>query len=171
MSTQVEPPAAPDPPAPIRRTTNGWAVVGVIVAVVAAVTIGALVLTGGDDDPAPADAGQRIAATQSACQEWLDGDSTDGAAAPPTGWCEDMGRWLSDRAASGSMMGSMMWGSPEAMIENCQDWAATTQGASASEWCGQMATWMSQHMDGWNDSQDWDDHMGDGHWDDGMMRP
>jgi hypothetical protein len=145
-------------------------VVGIIVAVVAAVTIGALVLSG-DDDPAPDDAGQRIAATQAACQQWLQNYSTDGAAVPPAGWCEDMGRWMSDRAASGSMTGSMMWGNPQAMIDSCQDWADTATTGSTAQWCGQMATWMSQHMGTWDDSQDWDDHMGDGHWDDGMMGP
>lgn len=143
-------------------------VVAIVVAVVAAVTIGALVLTR-DDDPAPANAGQRIAVTQAACQQWLDGYSTGGTAVPPAGWCEDMGRWMSDQADRGSMMGSQMWGSPQAMIDSCQDWAGTTATGSAAQWCGQMATWMSQHMGGWDDSQDWDDHMGDGHWDNGMM--
>ena len=143
-------------------------VVAIVVAVVAAVAIGALVLTR-DDDPAPANAGQRIAATQAACQQWLDGYSAGGAAGPPTGWCEDMGRWMSDQGAGGSMMGSQMWGSPRAMIDSCQDWAGTTTTGSAAQWCGQMAAWMSQHMGGWDDGQDWDDHMGDGHWDDGMM--
>jgi len=170
MSTQVEPPAAPDLPAPIHKARNPWMVVAIVVAIVAAVAIGALVLTR-DDDPAPANAGQRIAATQAACQQWLDGYSADGAAVPPTGWCEDMGRWMSDQAASGSMMGSQMWASPQAMIDSCQDWARTTTTGSAAQWCGQMATWMSQHMGGWDEGQDWDDHMGDGHWDDGMMRP
>lgn len=141
-------------------------IVAIIVAVVAAVTIGALTLTRGNDDPAPVDTSQRIAATQAACQEWLDGYSTDGAASPPVGWCEDMSRWMNDQAASGSMMDSMMWGSPQAMIESCQAWAGTTSTGPSTEWCGQMATWMSQHMDGWQDPNDWDDHMSDGHWND-----
>jgi hypothetical protein len=110
-------------------------------------------------------------ATQSACQQWLDDNSTSTGTVPDEGWCNGMGDWMYDEMANDSMMGATMWGSPEAMLDACLQWTEASSGGdttatgattSATAWCEQMVSWMSQHMG------DWDDHMGNGHWN-GMM--
>lgn len=168
MSTQTDTPADPGSPAPSRRRWSRWAVAGGVALVIVVVVVAGWVLTRDDDDANQADTSQRIAATQAACQQWLDSNSASGSSAPDAGWCGAMSSWMNDQVANGSMMGSMMWGSPQAMVNACQDWSTTT-GESSARWCDQMVTWMSQHMGTWDDGQDWDDHMGDGHWDNGMM--
>lgn len=166
---------------PPRTSTWKW-IAGVAVAVaVAAVAVAAFAIARDDDNAGsdgPALDSQRIAATQSACEQWLDDDTDPGGATPPQGWCTGMTGWMYDQMADGSMTGPMMWGNPQAMIDACRQWMATgpdgddtaTSGPTSTGWCDQMVGWMSQHMDNWDDWQDWDDHMDDGHWN-RMMNP
>ena len=103
-----------------------------------------------------------------ACQRWLEESTTSTEAVPDQGWCDGMGDWMYDQMANGSMMGTTIWGSPEAMLNACVQWTTASPGSdtpatgattSATAWCEQMVTWMSQHMGQWDD---WDGHMGDG---------
>ena len=120
---------------------------------------------------------QRVAATQRACRQWLDDYSSSSGDTPEVGWCDDLTQWMDDQMATGNMMGPMMWDSPQAMIDACRQWTTTARGngttatsgpTTATGWCDQMVGWMSQHMGDWDDREDWDDHMDDGHWN-GMM--
>lgn len=111
---------------------------------------------------------QRMAATQAACQRWR--GTNMATSGPDASWCTSMTGWMSGQMSDGHMMSSM-WGGPQGMTDACKKWAATgTTGASggqSTEWCQQLATWMSEDMGGWHTSGDWDKHMGN--WSGGMM--
>lgn len=162
---------------PPARTGWKWAA-GVAAAVaVVAIAVAAFAIAGDDGNNGTSSQAldsQRIAATRGACQQWLDDYSSSSGATPPQGWCNNMTGWMYDQMANGSMMGPMMWGNPQAMIDACRQWMTTaptgdtTATTRPTAWCDQMVRWMSQHMGNWDDWEDWDDHMDDGHWN-GMM--
>jgi hypothetical protein len=166
LRTNVDTPASPAEPASSAGRTPKWTWAAAAVALVVAIAVAVFVISHDDDNNGSrALDSQRIAATQSACQQWLD-DSAD-ATGTPSGWCNDMTNWMHDQIGNGRMTGSMMWGSPEGMLDTCRRWMSTapSEGATTTRAsCDQMATWMSQHMGNWEDEEGWDDHMDDGHW-------
>jgi hypothetical protein len=118
---------------------------------------------------------QRVATSQGVCQQWLDDSPPSTGDVPDQRWCDDFGDWMFDQMSNGSM-GTMMWDSPQAMLQACLQWIATpsgndtsaTSGANATNgWCNQMIAWMTQHMGNWDE---WDDHMNDGPWNTMMSR-
>jgi hypothetical protein len=138
-----------------------WLIASTVALVVAVVVVG---MVGASDDDSGGNVSslgtQQLAAIQQACGQWQDGYA--GSAVPSSAWCDDMVGWMTDRIQHGQMMGSMMWGDPDQMLATCREWMASNPrvGGStpeASAWCGQMVSWMTQHMG------DWD------HWDRGWM--
>ncbi|MDQ6728171.1 MAG: hypothetical protein M3066_18715 [Actinomycetota bacterium] len=170
ISTSHAPDAeAPSPaPPPWRNRVVALAVVGVVVVGIAAFAVNRD--TTGDTGGTQALGVRRIAATRTACEQWLAGTGPATDATPASGWCADMTGWMSDQMVAGPMMGTTMWNSTQSMGDACHQWAATVAGAAASATtgrCDQMVAWMSQHIGRWNGAQDWDSHMGD--WGAGMM--
>ena len=163
-----------DPPAPSPATSNVWKRTAILATLAAVVAVAALAfaLTRDDGRSGTTDqalVSQRIAATQSACQQWL-GSSGSTPGTPNTGWCGAMGAWMSGQMTNGHMT-SGAWASPQSMVDACRQWSTTAtstpSGADPTAWCQQMVTWMTQRMGGWNNSDDWDNHMGG--WGGGMM--
>ena len=171
MTTIVDPQTSPTP-SPARSPI--WTRAAITASLAAVVAIVAVVIaftrddgTGGATDQALIS--QRIAATQSACQQWA-GPTGPTALAPNAARCGAMGTWMYGQMANGHMMGGA-WASPQAMVDACRQWSAaassTVSDVDPTAWCQQMVTWMTQRMGAWNNSQDWDNHM-DG-WGGGMM--
>ena len=151
-----------------KKTSHGrrWFALGsAVVVAAAAFTFFAAVR---DDGPRlEAVDSQRVAATQRACEGWLDDADRNGRATPHSDWCMDLGHWMRDQLAAPAGMGSRMWDGSESLAGACQRWVdsdPSTPPTTPTEWCGQMVTWMTDHMTDWNGLDDWDHHMGDGHW-------
>jgi hypothetical protein len=60
--------------------------------------------------------------------------------------------WITNRVASGQMMGSMMWSNPQQMRETCEQWMSTnaSNATNVSAWCGEMVAWRTQNRGDWN---------------------
>jgi hypothetical protein len=140
-------------------TWTGVAVIGVLGAIVAIAIV--MFAINGDATGSPSLDARRIAATGTACDQWLASTPT-AASMPGSSWCAGMAGWMSDQLTTGRMTGPRLWNSPQSMVDACSQWAA-----SASAQCGRMVTWMSQHMGAWDSWHDWDAHMGS--WGSGMM--
>src|SRR5512142_3116092 len=113
----------------------------------------------------PALVSQRIAATSTACRQWLSSYASAASPTPTPGWCDGFAGWMSGQVASGHMTGTTTWNNPQSMLSACRQWATSAGGSggtgtTGSAWCDQMVTWMSQYMGRWGDWQDWDHHMG-----------
>ncbi len=91
------------------------------------------------------------------CQQWLNSHPY-GTGTVPTGWCDDMGHWMTSQINGHHMTGVAIWGTPQTLTTTCRN-LAKTQPAGATQWCGRMVAWMSGHVGTWNDWQHWTDHM------------
>jgi len=180
MSTEAPTPTPAAGPPASQGAGWKWIAGAAVVVALIAIAVAVVVLTRDDSTDTTTLGSQRVAATRDACRQWY-GASRDAAGPmPPRGWCDDMAGWMTDQMTDGRMMGTTMWASPRAMVDACRSWAATSPtsattattatSAPALGWCDAMVGWMSQHMGTWSGSEDWDDHMDDGHWDGDMMR-
>jgi hypothetical protein len=139
--------------APKRESRLPW-LIAITVVVVLAALVGGMIATRGDDSSGidTSLGTEQLASIQHACAQWRDGYV---GSAPSSAWCDEMVGWMTDRVGSRHMMGSMMWGDPDQMLATCQQWMASSQLVSgstpdAATWCGQMVTWMTQHMGSWD---------------------
>jgi hypothetical protein len=62
--------------------------------------------------------------------------------------------WMGQQVRNERMTGAMMWGSATTLQTTCQQWMAAGSGSTSGETassarCGQMATWMAQHVGDW----------------------
>ena len=137
-----------------RRSRVPLLIAAAVLVVLVGVIAGVIASRGDDSTDVDASLGaQQLASIQQACAQWYDGHT--GSAAPSSAWCDDMVDWMTDQVRSRQMMGSMMWSDPDQMLATCQQWmsSSTTAGGSTpngSAWCGQMVTWMTQHMGDWD---------------------
>jgi hypothetical protein len=150
MTTLTDTSASPSPSPPTER--KRWRLVALIATAVAVVAIAVAVFAAvRDNGPSRALTARDVAVTQqarAACQQWLTNTSTPAANASTL--CGHMTDWMYDHMASGQM-GSMMWGTPQAMRQSCA--AAMTgyvpAGTDPTQWCNNMIDWMTQHYGGW----------------------
>ncbi len=152
--------ATPPPNAGRRR----WPLVLAIVAAIVLIggVAGAVVIARRDDTPTYA--APQVGWMSDSCQQWAASYPADASNRPTGAWCTSMAGWMNTRTAQGQagpmmgqgqMMGPMMWQSPDNMRATCQQWMASNpsavpSGTDATAWCGQMVTWMTQHMGDWN---------------------
>lgn len=115
-------------------------------------------------DTTPAYATPQVGWVSDSCQQWAATYPAETANRPTSDWCTSMAAWMNTRTGQGptapmmgqgQMMGPMMWRSPENMRATCQQWmtanpSAAPSGTDATAWCGQMVTWMTQHIGDWN---------------------
>jgi hypothetical protein len=155
MAIEVSEPPGSSEEVPKRGSRWPWLITIALVAVLAAL-VGGLIATRANDNSdgiATSQGTQQLASIQQACAQWRGGYT--GGSAPSSAWCDEMVGWMTGQVSSGRMMGSMMWGDPDQMLATCQQWMASRPPASGStpgtaEWCGQMVTWMTQHMGSWD---------------------
>jgi hypothetical protein len=141
--------------APTRRRPIRWPLIAAAVIAIA-VAAGIAIALAGDDDPdtpATADSAQ-LTALQQGCQDWM--NDRGPLAGSDTTWCSNMTGWMQDQMRDGQMMGTMMWGNPERMLDTCTQWMATgpaavADGTNPEAWCRDMVTWMDQHTNDWDD--------------------
>ena len=168
----------PDAPCPARRSRWGWPAMPAALAVAAVFVVLALVSCQSASSPtssptsgsssasgSPALVSQRIAATSTACRQWLSSYASAASPTPTPEWCDGFAGWMSAQVASAHMTGTTTWNNPQSMLSACRQWATSAGGSggpgtTGSAWCDQMVTWMSQYMGRWGDWQDWDHHMG-----------
>ena len=136
---------------PRRRPWLRWVIVAIVVLLVGGVTVGIVAAQDNDSPKATTTSGtQQLASIRRACTAWHNGYT--GSNAPPSGWCDDMVGWMTNRVGSGQMMGSMMWSNPQQMREACEQWMSSNarDATNASAWCGDMVAWMTQNRGDWN---------------------
>ena len=149
MTTDTLDPFPPETE-PRRRPWLPWVIAAIVVILIGAVTVGVIAAQTDDSPDSSSPGTQQLASIRSACAAWNNGYR--GASAPPAGWCDDMVGWMSSRAGSGQMMGSMMWSNPQQMRETCEQWMSTNASSvtNANAWCGDMVAWMTQNRGDWN---------------------
>ena len=130
-----------------------WLLIAVPVIAIAVGAGIAVALASGDEPDTATDRAQ-LAALQQGCQDWMN-DRGPFAGSDAT-WCANMAGWMQGQMRGGQMMGSMMWGNPERMLDTCVQWMATSPAAVADgtdpeTWCRDMVTWMDQNADDWDD--------------------
>lgn len=121
---------------------RGIALIVLLVGMVVGAVITAVTLAG--DSPPSTSPSAQLARVESSCRDW--NASQDGP--DDERWCTDMFTWMEDRSG-GSMMGSMMWRSPERMDRYCREWVDQGRAdarLSGHQHCGLMVDWMNQHM-------------------------
>lgn len=166
----IDPPTnvEPSPTTPRRRWKWPAALAALVVA--GGLLAFGLVEAQGGNTPAPGShtgstdalVAQRVAASGTACRQWLAASGVAGT--PSTTWCDEWAGWMAGQVASGHLSGTTTWDDSATMLGACHRWA-TGAGANAAanpaESCGQMVAWMAQYMGSWHSWQDWDHHMGD----------
>jgi len=152
VDTPPEPPALPAAPTP---APSRWRWATLALAVVAVLAIGVAIVAVNRGGRSTNLSARDVATAQQArdeCQQWMGSVPAASSAAP--GWCGQFSDWMYSQMASGRMMGSTMWGNPQAMRDTCvQAMAGYPDAASdPAAWCQQMVDWMSQHGWSWSGS-------------------
>jgi hypothetical protein len=159
-NTMQTTPSSTPPQARIRRRSAWLLAAGLTAIMLVALGIGIAVSRGNTASSTGSVASQQLASVQltsvqQSCQQWS-GTSAAGVASrsPSTAWCTTMTDWMGRQLQSGRQTGAMMWGSAATLQTTCQQWMAgsgpTSGGTASPAWCGQMATWMSEHMGSWS---------------------
>ena len=156
---QTIPTSTPPQSRASRRST--WLLaVGLAAIMLVAVSVGVVVFRGNNSSSTGTAASQQLASAQltsvqQSCQQWAGASTpTVGNGSPSSAWCTTMTDWMGQQLRNERMTGAMMWGSATTLQTTCQQWMAAGSGSTSGEtaspaWCGQMATWMAQHVGDW----------------------